>query len=324
MKKDQKTSAASGGQAPGIRTFTGPSPAEPSPVEPSTREASAGGLSEREVLEAALRVVGLDGDGAVAFCDAALVVGAMTQGRRGTRADLRFTGESARAAEAAGGRPRPDAAPGSMESHLSEADRALTAMEAIASCSMRLEAALVAAAREQTVAVGSALLAEKDVAGPGELSVTARERWRSRSKTRTKEEVAPAIGWTPGETVHLVGLAMAPVAFSMPVVTQMSRGLLPWRLARSLWRACEGLDAADAAHVATVMCGDDAETCVPERLAPDGTVVTGPWEHRAFWTALAREVVKITAADDADPADAEADRAAREAAYVPAGACTAR
>src|SRR5699024_9118571 len=116
-----------------------------------------------------------------------------------------------------------------------------------------------------------------------------------------------------------VALACAPQGFRAPVLAQMSRGVLPWRLARSLWRACQGLPVADAVHVATVMCGDDPGTCVPERLTPEGAVRTGPWEHRAFYAALEREVAKLTHADDADPADAQAARAVREAAWAGRG-----
>ncbi|WP_134774464.1 hypothetical protein [Ornithinimicrobium flavum] len=208
---------------------------------------------------------------------------------------------------------------GSVGACLGEADVALAAMEALAQASMRLDAALVLTAAQQSTAIGAALLAQRDVADPGELSVTARERWRARAKARTRGEIAPAIGWTPGETVHLVALACAPAAFRAPVVDQMTRGVLPWRLARSLWRACQGLPVAEAVHVATVMCGDDPDTCVPERLTPEGTVATGPWEHRAFYAALEREVAKLTHADDTDPQDQAAARAVRDAAWAGRG-----
>lgn len=173
---------------------------------------------------------------------------------------------------------------------------------------------MVVASAAQAASTGALLLAEKDFADPGELSASERERWRSATKRRTWGEIAPAIGWTQGESTHLVALATAPVAFTGPVVAQMGRGQLSWRLARALWRACQDLAAADAAHVAHVMCADEADSCVPERLEPDGSVTAAPWGHRAFWTALDREVAKLTLADDSP--DAEADRAAREAAFA--------
>ena len=64
------------------------------------------------------------------------------------------------------------------------------------------------------------------------------------------------------------------------------------------------------------MCGDDPVSCVPERLAPDGSVQDGPWQHRAFYAALTREVAKVTQADDADPQAARLDRARRQAAWA--------
>lgn len=267
-------------------------------------------------LLTALREIGLDPQAAAALRDAALVMGAIAQGRPVASVQLEHRSPSAALADDLGRRPRESAAPRSMEAHLRDADTALTAVEAIASTTARLESALLVATQEQTVSVGAALLAQRDVSDPGELSRTARERWRARAKRRTREEVAPAIGWTAGETVHLVGVANAPLSFSVPVISQMSRGQLPWRLARSLWRACEGMATEHATHVATALCGDDPTTCVPERLGPDGEVLDSPWDHRAFYLALAREVAKITGADDADPDDAAQARARREAAYA--------
>lgn len=278
--------------------------------------ASAGGRDRRGDLVGELQAVGLDEHAAALFGDAALVLGALSQGQRVRDVELASAGASALDADAAGTRPRDDAAPGSMEESLHEGDVALGAVEALAACTARLEAAMVMATGEQVTAVGGALLAQRDVSDPGELSRTARERWRARAKSRVRQELAPAIGWTPGECAHLVGLTCAPVAFSTPVVAQMAQGVLPWRLARSLWRACEGLDAADAAHIATVMCGDDPTTCVPERLAPDGTIDAGRWQHRAFYSALTREVAKVAQADDADPEVARLERARREAAWA--------
>ncbi|WP_131104259.1 HNH endonuclease signature motif containing protein [Ornithinimicrobium sufpigmenti] len=275
-----------------------------------------GSQDRRGELVEALLAVGLDEQAAVLLGDAAMVLGALSQGRRVRDLELGSTSGSARAADQRGTRSRDDAAPGSMEEQLHQGDVALGAVEALAACSARLEAAMVVAASEQVTAVGAALLAQRDVSDPTELSRTARERWRARAKSRVRQELAPAIGWSPGECAHLVALACAPIAFGAPVVGQMARGQLPWRLARSLWRACEGLDAADAAHIATIMCADDPTTCVPERLAPDGRVQSGPWQHRAFYAALTREVTKVTQADDADPEAARVARARREAAFA--------
>lgn len=284
----------------------------------SSGHASPGVPSPAEALRAALVKVGLDHESAKVFCDAAQVLGAVRTRTPISELPLTFAGQSALAAAQAGTRPSADAAPTSMETNLHRADVALTAAEAIASCQMRLDAALVIATAQQSSAVGSALLAAKDIADFGELSASARERWRGTTKRRTVEEIVPAIGWTPGETKHLVSLASAPPAFSAPVVAQMARGQLPWRLARALWRACAeaGRDSADSAHVAHVMCADDPETCVPERLEPDGMATAAPWNHRAFWAAVDREVAKLAQADDADPEQAARDKAARDAAFA--------
>lgn len=198
----------------------------------------------------ALAGAGVVGDAAVAFADSAVVLGAVTAGRPVGGLELGHAGPSAVAGDEAGSRSGRDAWPGSVEAHRYAADVALSGVEAIAECQSRLDAALVVASAAQAASTGAMLLAQKDLAGPDELDRAGRDRWRSMTKRRTREEIGPAIGWTAGECVHLVALATAPVAFSVPVVGQMGRGQLPWRLARALWRACEGLDAADAAHVA--------------------------------------------------------------------------
>ena len=271
----------------------------------------------RGSLLAALTATGLDEESATALADAALVLGAATQGTPIGSLELGFTSPSARAATEVGSRPRAGAAPGSVDAHRHAAEVALTGIEAITSAQMRLDGALVAAAGAQTASIGAALLAQNDLT-VDDLSTSRRERWRSQAKSRTRAEVAPATGWGAGESAHLIALANSPVAFSTPVIAQMRRGQLPWRLARVLWRACNEarLDAADAAHVAHVMCADDPDTAVPERLEPDGTVTTAPWNHRAFWTALDREIAKLVHADDADPQDAAAEKAARQAAFT--------
>ena len=116
-------------------------------------------------------------------------------------------------------------------------------------------------------------------------------------------------------------MATAPAAFRAPVFSALWRGTVTWMLVRGLWRACDkaGLSAADAAHVAMVMLADDPATCVPERLAPDGSAATGPWGHGAFWAALDREVSKLATCpdphDEGSVQAAAAARAAREAAF---------
>ena len=294
---------------PGVESASGAT--SPSPGRPATAPVVPERV--REDLLGALSAAGVEDSAAVAFADAALVLGAASRGQAIGDLELGYAAPSARAARTAGTLPRPGASGGSVEAHRHAAEVALRAVEAITVCQGRLDAALVVATAAQATSTGAMLLKEKDLAGPDELSRTARDRWRSMAKRRTREEVAPATGWTPGESAHLIGLATAPVSFSGPVVAQMGRGQLPWRLARALWRACEGLDAADAAHVAHVMCADDPATCVPERLEPYGSVSRAPWSHRAFWSALDREVTKLRTADDSQ--DAAEARAAREAAF---------
>ena len=197
-----------------------------------------------------------------------------------------------------------------VDDHLARARALLSVIEGLTQTAARLDAALVLAARHQTAAIGRSLLAERDISSPEDLSTSQRLRWRARAKALSRHEIEAATGWGSGEVVDLVGLATAPLPAAQPVIEAMSTGAAPWRLARSFWRDCGALAADEAAHVAEVLFGNDADTCAPERLAPDGTLSEAPWFHREFRAALRREVTRLRSTDLA------AARAAREAALA--------
>ncbi|WP_299449728.1 HNH endonuclease signature motif containing protein [uncultured Serinicoccus sp.] len=198
----------------------------------------------------------------------------------------------------------------SVDDHLARARALLSVIEGVTQTAARLDAALVLATRHQTAAIGRSLLAERDVSSPEDLSTHQRLRWRARAKALSRHEIEAATGWGAGEVVDLVGLATAPREAAQPAIHAMATGVAPWRLARSFWRDCGALGTDEAAHVAEVLFGTDAESCAPERLDPDGALSEAPWFHREFRAALRREVTRVRGTD------LVAARAEREAALA--------
>ncbi|KUG58460.1 hypothetical protein AVL62_11205 [Serinicoccus chungangensis] len=198
----------------------------------------------------------------------------------------------------------------SVDDHLARARALLSVIEGVTQTAARLDAALVLAARHQTAAIGRSLLVQRDVGSPEDLSTNQRLRWRARAKALSRHEIEAATGWGSGEVVDLVGLATAPREAAQPAIEAMATGVAPWRLARSFWRDCGALGADEAAHVAEVLFGTDAEQCAPERLDPDGALSEAPWFHREFRAALRREVTRVRSTDPV------AARAEREAALA--------
>ena len=289
------------------------------------RAIAAGELDLRGELESVLSRAGLDAGSVTVFADAALLAGAVASGRAVTEVGTGFVPSSVpatvegitRQSDEGGG-----AVEGSVDAYCATAGRAQVAVEAVNQVICRLEGVRVVAVGEGVVAMGRAELARVGAADPGELAEGVRERWRWRSKSRVRQDLAPATGWTKAGTAALVAVASAPVAFRAPVTTALARGTVTWALVGGLWRACDRarLSAADAAHVAMVMLADDPATCVPERLEADGSITTAPWGQGAFWVALDREVSKLIASPDPEDAAsvqaAQAAKAARQAAFA--------
>lgn len=285
------------------------------------QDGATGGGSVIRELDRVLAGLGLEPGTAVLLADAALLLGAVASGDQLADARVRFVPTSVRDAEALG-LARPAGEHGAVGAGLGAADRAQTAIESLNQLISRLEAARLTAAGEGLAAIGRAELASRGVRDPGELSATARERWRARVKSRFRQDLGPATGWSQRETATFVAVSTAPAAFWEPAMGSLARGTADWPMVRGLWRACDTarLSAADASHVAEVMLGDDPARCVPERREADGSAKEGPWGRAEFWSALDREVVRLAATpdpeDETSVAEAARARAARDAAYA--------
>ncbi len=175
------------------------------------------------------------------------------------------------------------------------ASELLGAVEVLMTSGAVLDESLVSGTRQLTAANGRLLLAIKGTVSPDELSPTDRDRWRARSKSVTRGEIAAATGWGRDEVSDLVALANTPAAVTGPVRRALRAGEAPWRLARRFHRAAADLPHELAAEVANGMFGSDPAVAVSERLDSGGNFTGRPWSHREYYRALDREIAKARA-----------------------------
>ncbi|WP_028131100.1 hypothetical protein [Serinicoccus marinus] len=189
-------------------------------------------------------------------------------------------------------------------------DACLDGIEALQVLAGRLEQARIHLTAQLAARTGEELLARSDVADPEELSTTARDRWRARTKSVTALEVATLTGLGRGRARQLVALVLAPRAVSAPVREGLRRGVASWSQIEHFWRLSAGLPHEHAADVARSLFSTSAEAdqvCL-ERLDSGGGVADRPWGAKQFVQALQREVTRARSRDPEAEAQARADR----------------
>ncbi|MFK5633534.1 hypothetical protein [Ornithinimicrobium sp. LYQ103] len=189
-------------------------------------------------------------------------------------------------------------------------ERCLDAVRAAHRLTAILQSATMLATGQLAARTGERLLREADAADPGELSKTARARWRARVKTVTALEVEARTGLGRYAARELVALATAPAPVRAAVTQGLSGGTTRAEQVSAWWRRCSQLPHEDATDIARRLFADsdDPDDVVPERRGPDGDVKTAPWATGEFRNALEREA---TRAEGRDPTTRAATRAAR-------------
>lgn len=118
--------------------------------------------------------------------------------------------------------------------------------------------------------VGQVLLARAGVSSPGDLSHTARQRWRARVKSLIAHELSVATGWGIQSCHDRVGFALAPGSATAPAAQALQAGLTDWREVGQWWRSCRDLETDEAAQVARALFdpmadsrpgGGDGDSC---------------------------------------------------------------
>lgn len=175
-----------------------------------------------------------------------------------------------------------------------------------------LEAAVLHATRELAARTGTEQLKMKDVADPDELSKTARERWRTTTKSLTATEVHVLTGMGKGTSRERVAVALAPELSRLAVDQGLSAGLARMDLVLAWWRRCSRMPHEHSTSIARALFGTDvpADDVAHERLTPEGEVTTGPWAKSEFHKALERLALQH---EGHDPVAQERDRQARHA-----------
>lgn len=182
-------------------------------------------------------------------------------------------------------------------SGLSRGQVLIDAIATLTATAGKLDSVLLSATSALTADTSEVLLRDKGFTSPEELSDTQRDRWRRKSKSLTRREIAAATGWGEGEATDLVALANSPRPVLDHVHASLRSGESTWRLARSYYRSTGTLDVADAAAIATNLFGNDPTESVSERLDSTGEFHGHPWWHKEFYRALNREVTKVKARD---------------------------
>lgn len=281
-----------GGMLDGLRH-----PATPPPAVPPSERMSA------VMVEA-----GVPTELAASFTEAALACAALTSGA--TSVHDTAGGPAEVMVGGTGATDSGFSAPAS----LARAGTVLSVVESVTHLASQLDAVRLDATRQLTAQTSGLLLADKGLTDPGELSQTARDRWRARVKSVTRHEIEAALGWGEGEVQDLVALANTPTAVTGPVRHALATGEASWVLARRFFRACSGLTHEDSAAIANGLFGDDPDQAVCERLTADGDWTGGPWRHKEFNRALDREVARVKGRDP--EAEAKKRQAAADSADV--------
>ncbi|USQ75419.1 HNH endonuclease signature motif containing protein [Ornithinimicrobium cryptoxanthini] len=182
----------------------------------------------------------------------------------------------------------------------------LGAIESLTAAAGHLESVVLSAAKQLTWVHGKLLLGEKGATSPEELSASQKEKWRSRAKSKARTDIEAGIGWGEGEVRDLVAVANAAVEVAGPVQHSLRIGESSWRLVRSYYRACTGMDHEDGAAIANGFFGADPGAAVTERLDSAGAFLGGPWRHKEFHRALKREIARVNAQDPEKQKEADA------------------
>ncbi|WP_161964989.1 hypothetical protein [Ornithinimicrobium cerasi] len=188
------------------------------------------------------------------------------------------------------------------------AEECLTGIEAMHVLMSRMAAGRLHAAGELAARAAEVLLEEEGVADPDELSRTRREDWRRRAKMTAGQEIAALTGWGRGKSRELVAIALTPRTTRRAVDQALHSGIASWWQVDKFWRDTRMLPHEDAALVARALFATDpqAADAAVERLDPEGSLTSDPWQDALFVKALAREIARARGAD----AEAEARRRA--------------
>lgn len=170
------------------------------------------------------------------------------------------------------------------------------------------EGVMLSAAGTLTHRAGVELLARQGVGDPGELSATARQRWRAKAKSVVAQELAAGTGYGIQSCHDRVGVALAPRKAVGVVHSALAGGGTDWRGVSEFWSRCRGMDADQAGEVAAAVFGPLLPGGIPEDQ-PDTSDADPRRESWAqFHRRLDREVTRV------EGADAKAERARRKAA----------
>jgi len=112
------------------------------------------------------------------------------------------------------------------------------------------------------------LLGRKGVSGPEELSRTAREAWRAKTKSVVAHELSTLTGHGIQACHDRVGLALAPRQGVQAAQSALCRGVSDWRAVAEFWGRCRRLEPEQAGRVCDAVFGPLLAHLAPEDDPP--------------------------------------------------------
>ncbi|CAN5584390.1 hypothetical protein BH23ACT6_BH23ACT6_21480 [soil metagenome] len=173
------------------------------------------------------------------------------------------------------------------------------------------DAMLVTAARTLADRAGREFLGRKGLASPVELTPTARQRWRAKTKSVVAEELATLTGYGVNACHARVGFALAPRAAVRSAERALFEGVTDWRAVSQYWQRCRTMEVEDATQVGDAVFAPLLVSTTPEDADPSGDEDQrgARWETwQEFHRRLERESVRV------EGRDAAAERERRRAA----------
>ncbi len=142
----------------------------------------------------------------------------------------------------------------------------------------------IQAARSLADRAGRELLARRGASSPEELSLTARQRWRAKTKSVVAHELSVLTGYGIGACHLRVAFALAPCEAVATTEASLARGDVDWRAVSESWQRCRSMDVEQARSVAEAVFAIPAELDRRESWAE-------------FQRRLAREVARVEGRD---------------------------
>ncbi|MGB3828256.1 MAG: HNH endonuclease signature motif containing protein [Ornithinimicrobium sp.] len=156
------------------------------------------------------------------------------------------------------------------------------------------DSVMVQAAGTLAHRAGTELLSRKHATDPDELSPSARERWRAKTKSAVAHELSVLTGLGVQAAHARVAFALAPPHVVASAREALARGAVGWRGVSEFWQRCRAMDVVDAQTVSERSFGP-LLAVAPDAGAEPTSERAESWPE--FHRRLSREVTRVEGTD---------------------------